>query len=54
MSLAVAGLAGAGVRRDRPDCAGVSYPGFWEHARALGGVGRRCLAGTEFEEVDPA
>lgn len=38
MGLAVAGLAGAGVEIVDAGCAVVSYPGFWEHARAVGGV----------------
>jgi 3-phosphoshikimate 1-carboxyvinyltransferase len=37
MSLAVAGLAGAGVDVIDAGCAVVSYPGFWEQMRAVGG-----------------
>ncbi|MFN8634455.1 MAG: 3-phosphoshikimate 1-carboxyvinyltransferase [Chloroflexota bacterium] len=37
MGLAVAGLAGAGVDVIDPNCAIVSYPGFWEQVRAVGG-----------------
>jgi 3-phosphoshikimate 1-carboxyvinyltransferase len=37
MSLAVAGLAGAGVDVLDAGCADVSYPGFWEQVRAVGG-----------------
>ncbi len=37
MSLAVAGLAGAGVRIGAAECVAISYPAFWDHARALGG-----------------
>jgi 3-phosphoshikimate 1-carboxyvinyltransferase len=37
MSLAVAGLAGAGVDVVNAGCAVVSYPGFWEQVRDVGG-----------------
>ena len=37
MSLAVAGLAGAGVDVIDAGCAVVSYPGFWQQVRAVGG-----------------
>ena len=37
MSLAVAGLAGVGVRVGGAECVAISYPAFWDHARALGG-----------------
>jgi 3-phosphoshikimate 1-carboxyvinyltransferase len=37
MSLAVAGLAGAGVNVVDAGCAVVSYPGFWDQIRAVGG-----------------
>ena len=38
MSLAVAGLAGAGVDVVDAGCAVVSYPGFWQQVRAVGGT----------------
>jgi 3-phosphoshikimate 1-carboxyvinyltransferase len=38
MGLAVAGLAGAGVDVIDPNCAIVSYPGFWQQVRAVGGT----------------
>jgi 3-phosphoshikimate 1-carboxyvinyltransferase len=38
MGLAVAGLAGAGVDVIDPSCAVVSYPGFWQQVRAVGGT----------------
>lgn len=37
MSLAVAGLVGPRVAIIGAECASVSYPDFWEHARALSG-----------------
>jgi 3-phosphoshikimate 1-carboxyvinyltransferase len=49
MSLAVAGLAGAGVDVLGADCAVVSYPSFWQDVRALGGS----VAGVD-EGVEPA
>jgi 3-phosphoshikimate 1-carboxyvinyltransferase len=45
MGLAVAGLAGSGVDVIDPRCAVVSYPGFWQQVRAVGGT---------VEGVDPA
>jgi 3-phosphoshikimate 1-carboxyvinyltransferase len=45
MGLAVAGLAGAGVDVIDSRCAVVSYPGFWQQVRAVGGT---------VEGVDPA
>ncbi|MCC6176592.1 MAG: 3-phosphoshikimate 1-carboxyvinyltransferase [Chloroflexi bacterium] len=36
MSLAIAGLAGPGLEIDDPACASISYPSFWDDARALG------------------
>lgn len=38
MSLAVAGLAGAGVDVIDAGCAVVSYPGFWQQIRSVGGT----------------
>jgi len=38
MSLAIAGLVGPRVDIIGAECASVSYPDFWEHARALGGA----------------
>jgi 3-phosphoshikimate 1-carboxyvinyltransferase len=38
MSLAVAGLTGAGVDVIDASCADVSYPGFWDQIRAVGGA----------------
>ncbi|MDP8925055.1 MAG: hypothetical protein M3O34_19585, partial [Chloroflexota bacterium] len=38
MSLAVAGLAGPRVDILGAECASISYPDFWRHARALGGT----------------
>jgi len=38
MGLAVAGLAGEGVNVIDPNCATVSYPGFWEQIRVVGGA----------------
>ena len=49
MSLAVAGLAGAGVDVIDPRCAVVSYPGFWQQVRAVGGT-----VDLSDEGVDPA
>jgi 3-phosphoshikimate 1-carboxyvinyltransferase len=49
MSLAVAGLAGAGVDVIGADCAVVSYPTFWHHVRSVGGA----VDGVD-EGVDPA
>jgi len=37
MGLAVAGLAGAGVDVIDPQCAVVSYPGFWQQVQQVGG-----------------
>jgi 3-phosphoshikimate 1-carboxyvinyltransferase len=48
MGLAVAGLAGAGVEVIDPNCAVVSYPGFWEQVREVGGT-----VTLSDEEVDP-
>ena len=49
MGLAVAGLAGAGVDVIDPNCATVSYPGFWDQVRAVGGT-----VALSDEGVDPA
>jgi len=49
MGLAVAGLAGAGVDVIDPNCAVVSYPGFWQQVRAVGGS-----VALSDEGVDPA
>ena len=54
MSLAIAGLAGPGVRIRRPDCVAISYPQFWAHARQLGGLveGRADLIATIGERAE--
>jgi len=49
MSLAVAGLAGAGVDVVDAGCAVVSYPGFWQQVRSIGGA-----VALSDEGVDPA
>ena len=49
MGLTVAGLAGAGVDVIDPNCAVVSYPGFWQQVQAVGGT-----VALSDESVDPA
>jgi len=38
MSLAIAGLVGPRIDILGAECASISYPAFWDHARALGGT----------------
>ena len=35
MSLAIAGIAGAGVEIEEPDCVRISYPDFYQQLEAL-------------------